>query len=97
MNLAGFLTSVCSDIHDEFMFLGDLRNALSKIQSNLGQAVTLMTFNPDRHTSNLGLEDCCSLSHLLSASSRIILQTVPRSSPTILFPMHYLVIILPFD
>jgi hypothetical protein len=55
--MAGILTSVCSGIHDEFLFLGDLCNAFNKRQSSWGQSVTLKTFNPDRHASNLGLED----------------------------------------
>jgi hypothetical protein len=57
VNIAGILTSVCTGIHDEFLFLGDLCNALNKRQDSLDQAGTLKTFNPDRHTSNLGLED----------------------------------------
>ena len=88
---------MCTGIQDEFLFLGDLFNALNKRQGSLGQAVTLKTFNPDRHASNLGLEDLWSLSQSLSASSRIILQLIPRSSPTTLFPINYLVIMLPFE
>jgi len=95
--VGGILTSLCSDIHDEFMFLGDLCNALNKRQSSLGQAVTLMTFNPDRHTSNLGLENLYSISPSLSASSRILLRFIPRSNATTPFPLHYLVTILAFD
>ena len=96
VNLAGILTSVCSGIHYEFLFLGDLCNAFNKRQSIWGQSVTLKTFNPDRHASNLGLEDLWSLSQSLSASSRMIIlvQLFPRSSPTTPFLMHYLVIIL---
>jgi hypothetical protein len=85
-----------SDNHDDFMFLGDLHKAPNNRQSTLGQAVTLMTFSPDRYTSNLGVDDCCILSQSISASSRKILQIIPRSTRTILFPMHYLVITLPF-